>query len=1106
MKRAICFLVLSLLVRLAMAEEWFSPLPYPISTQKKGQVFVAKALFPVETDGLWFQDQNNKLFFFDGQTVLPNSEFNIPIQPSQLAFLDHAFWLSSGHEVYRVLPGKPDQLVFSLSSGSEIRNIGTSGRYVWVADQSGFYTYQVDSKAFSSYSLDKLEQYSQFSDLSVSDAELTDVGWVLATNHGLYISDSQSASFKRFVNLDTKNITDLHYSLVGQKLVVGTDIGAYIIDLQHPDLPSYQVSSRQVLSLAGAPKGVWIGTISGLEFISFSGTSKDSLSQIEYFVGQEIYSVIHSKRGEIWVSSDSGIYFFSEFSRFFSRLSSSLLNDGLIKEKFIRFKRASQENRFWLVTSLGLRKFFVDNPNSSQLVFEGQVNDAVELNETLWLATDEGVLSLDISSGSLLRDELPSFMQTISADLLVIDRNEGIWGADEKRIWRYDTVNGELLQFASEWMTNGELDTQLNDMDIDKEGKLVLGTDHGVYVVNNGQVHYINESYKHGAIVSIDGIEPGYFAVAGRYGAFILDVNKLQIKALSLVNPNLVLKCLTSTRGAVWLSSTGGLTRYSSSGQLRQHYGEPFGLIDNELQTGLCNSDFLLGHESILLGSKNDLIIVDIKKLNVSSLPKTRIILSEVRINQSRYSLGSVLEFPHAEFGDSLSFQFGALPSVSDLKLEYRLSKNDNWISISGFSITLAHSLPGHYVLEVRGVVNGEVVTDTEKFIFSVDVPWYMGGYAALCYLLIFIAFVVGLINWRSRLAVKTNRILKSQIALKTNQLRHQSRILLTNNEHLRKQLQVRRILYQQLIEDLKVRLKDFSAKITADNKKSKQQLYRYINHELDLLLNYRAMSSGTLPAYSLALIVKSVLDGWQEEIINVGLSIETDLEHSEDTYVTLYIANLDRVFNLLVDNLIRRCAKGQRVYMTYRHEKETVTFSMSENVQGMDDVLLHSCQTWSEIEALVKESGGTFRRYTSNGLQLTEFTWPKSSQSDEDSITQLIDPSFTDLNPSDQWLKKLQDLVITNYSDSEFGTAAAAKQMYTSERSLQRRFKSATERTFTDYLTEIRLDYACRRLLNGQKVSDVAFECGFNDPSYFSRRFRHRFGVSPTQFVAAQD
>ncbi|MDN3683640.1 helix-turn-helix domain-containing protein [Vibrio sinaloensis] len=47
-----------------------------------------------------------------------------------------------------------------------------------------------------------------------------------------------------------------------------------------------------------------------------------------------------------------------------------------------------------------------------------------------------------------------------------------------------------------------------------------------------------------------------------------------------------------------------------------------------------------------------------------------------------------------------------------------------------------------------------------------------------------------------------------------------------------------------------------------------------------------------------------------------------------------------------------------------------------------------------------------------------------------------------------------------------------------------------------------MRLDNACRRLLAGEKVSDVAFECGFNDPSYFSQRFKHRFGVPPTQFV----
>ncbi|WP_341664956.1 helix-turn-helix domain-containing protein [Vibrio sp.] len=1105
MKRAICFLVLSLLVRLTLAEERFSPLLYPIQTQTKGQLFVAKSLFPNETDGLWFQDQNDKLFFFDGQNVLPNFDLNLEVQPNQLAFLDHTFWLSLGHEVYRFLPGQTEQLVFSLSPGSEIGSIGVSGRYIWVADQSVFYTYQGDSKAFSSYSLGKLEQYSQFSDLKVNDAKLTDVGWVLATNNGLYISDSQTDSFKRFVNFDTKNITTLYYSSARQELVVGTDIGAFIIDLQQPDLSSYQVSYHHVLSLTGASRGYWIGTSGGLEILSFANTTH-ALSQVNHFGGQKIYSVIYTKQGEIWVASDSGIYFFSEFSRSFNRLSSFLLAEGLTKEKLIRFKQASQENSFWLVTSLGLRKFLIDNPNSSQLVFEGQVNDAVELNGTLWVTTDKGVLSLDSSSGAQLRGELPIFMQALSADLLAIDQDEGIWGADENRIWRYDTVSGELLQFASEWMTNGKPHAQLNHMSVDKNNKLVLGTDHGVYVVNNGQVHYINGSDKFGPIVSISEIELGYFAVAGRFSGFILDVNTLQLQTLSTVNPNLSLKCLASIRGEFWLSSTVGLTRYDSSGQILQHYGEPFGLVDNELQAGLCASGTAFNRESLFLGSKEDLIVVDIENLTVGSVPKSRIILSEVKINQSRYSLGGVLAAPHAEFGDSLSFQFGALPNVSELRLEYRLSQNDNWIQLPGFSLTLAHSLPGHHVLEVRGVVNGSAVTDIEKLVFSVDVPWYMGGYAALCYLLIFIAFVVGLINWRSRLAVKTNRILKSQVALKTNQLRHQSRILLTNNEHLRKQLQVRRILYRQLIEDLKGRMKDFSLKIVTDDKKGKQQLYRYVNHELDLLLNYRAMSSGTLPAYSLSLIVKSVLDGWQEEISNAGLSIEADLEHSENLYVTLYIANLDRVFNLLVDHLIQRCVKGQKIHMTYRYEKESVVFSMSESVQDSDDALLRYPQVWNEIETLVKESGGTLHRYISGEYHRTEFTWPRSEQPDENSIIRFIESSFPALNPSNQWLKKLQDLVINNYSDSEFGTSVAAKQMYMSERSLQRRFKSATERTFTDYLTEIRLDYACRRLLDGQKVSDVAFECGFNDPSYFSQRFRHRFGVSPTQFVEAQD
>ena len=91
-------------------------------------------------------------------------------------------------------------------------------------------------------------------------------------------------------------------------------------------------------------------------------------------------------------------------------------------------------------------------------------------------------------------------------------------------------------------------------------------------------------------------------------------------------------------------------------------------------------------------------------------------------------------------------------------------------------------------------------------------------------------------------------------------------------------------------------------------------------------------------------------------------------------------------------------------------------------------------------------------------------------------------------------------------YHDPEFGTASAAKMLFMSERSLQRRFKSASSRTLKDYVTEVRLEMACEQLLAGEKISEVAFNCGFNDPSYFSQKFKLHFGLSPSKFATAQE
>ena len=64
------------------------------------------------------------------------------------------------------------------------------------------------------------------------------------------------------------------------------------------------------------------------------------------------------------------------------------------------------------------------------------------------------------------------------------------------------------------------------------------------------------------------------------------------------------------------------------------------------------------------------------------------------------------------------------------------------------------------------------------------------------------------------------------------------------------------------------------------------------------------------------------------------------------------------------------------------------------------------------------------------------------------------------------------------------------------------RYFKSRTLKTFTQFLNELRISYACK-LLNKENYSvmDSCFECGYNSLSYFDRQFKGIMKMSPMQY-----
>jgi AraC-like DNA-binding protein len=62
--------------------------------------------------------------------------------------------------------------------------------------------------------------------------------------------------------------------------------------------------------------------------------------------------------------------------------------------------------------------------------------------------------------------------------------------------------------------------------------------------------------------------------------------------------------------------------------------------------------------------------------------------------------------------------------------------------------------------------------------------------------------------------------------------------------------------------------------------------------------------------------------------------------------------------------------------------------------------------------------------------------------------------------------------------------------------------FKKATGKTYSNYLNEIRINEACRMLVQTDKtIVQISFECGFETLSYFNRIFLKKMFLTPSSY-----
>ncbi len=121
---------------------------------------------------------------------------------------------------------------------------------------------------------------------------------------------------------------------------------------------------------------------------------------------------------------------------------------------------------------------------------------------------------------------------------------------------------------------------------------------------------------------------------------------------------------------------------------------------------------------------------------------------------------------------------------------------------------------------------------------------------------------------------------------------------------------------------------------------------------------------------------------------------------------------------------------------------------------------------------------------------------------SHSEEISELASKAFAEnfKKSSNPKLYKIYEYVSKNFQQ-KIDLDSAAKVANLSKTAFCRFIKAKTNKTFSEFLNEIRINYAKKLLTEGKlSMAQIAYECGFNSPSYFNKQFKNHTGKTPQE------
>ena len=664
---------------------------------------------------------------------------------------------------------------------------------IWIAGREGVVKF--DGKSFLHYSKENGLPFNFITSLSEDQSHKIWMGG----NEGLISFDGNTfRTYNAESNLISDQVISVNCTNNGD-IWVGHDKGISIIKgevCQHLEAKSGLPSKHITKVFQDDSDQIWIGTrTSGI--VKFMGNIFRHFSSRNGLSGDDftIYSIYEDTEGKQWIGADPGIGVLDN-----EKVSFVVTNDKIP----INNVRAISQTRSGTLC-FGCKSGLILNDKNNLKIINRNLGDIkaiedfssavapsiyslfIDNSSQIWVGTKFGVSKYDkhnivnyngrelgfpLSVGGSNLINADQFKQNCRVYGILQDREGSMWFL----INGYGLVKYDGLHFLHYNTENGLPNKNLQCLAIDQANRLWIGSEIGLMVLENDQIHLIDENYglSNPNVQAIQFDSDGNLWIGTRDGLNKLLVN--QIEALLSANNPLQLDFF-------------------------KKYGYDDGLITIGVSRGSLNFD---SKNNLWMGGNNFLTKHFPEKDNQNSAPKIEFTSLDMfndkipwgdfaELNDTTFTVSNGMSISgfsydsvslwyqlpiNASFkynNNFLTFNFVGATTYQpeQVKYQYMLEGwDESWSGVSSrTSAPYGNLPPGDYTFKVKARSSSGVWSEPLHYSFTIRPPWFWNVWSKLAYILSVVTTITLVFRWRTGELRKRQTELEDTVRERTSEI-----------------------------------------------------------------------------------------------------------------------------------------------------------------------------------------------------------------------------------------------------------------------------------------------------------------------------------------------